>query len=178
MHARLPRHLIYRGRQINLAGKGSRRGAFRFIDPLAGETFELFFARIVQTGPHFFLTECETGRPLVRVDNHLLSGAAPAAVGQIVVVGPVYAHAQGPRAAAAWCAEIVSAQPRAVRRRGVVAQVAWGGRSGQILAEGGGYVFVSRTQLCPGLALAPGACVSFVQKDNGHGPTAYDVRPA
>src|SRR5262249_5090155 len=83
----------------------------------------------------------------------------------------------GPRAAAAWCAEIVAGRPRAVRRRGVVVEVAWGGRSGRILAEGGGHVFVRRTQLCPGLALAPGARVSFVQKGNGPRPTAYDVRP-
>jgi hypothetical protein len=178
MHARLPRHLIYRGHQLNLAGKGSRRGAFRFIDPLAGESFELFFARVVQTGPHFFLTESEAGGPLVRVDNHLLNGPAPAVVGQIVVVGPVYLHDHRPHAAAAWHADIVAARPRAVRRRGVVAQVAWGGRSGRILAEGGGYVFVRSAQLCPGLAFTPGVRVSFVQKDNGHGPTAYDVRPA
>jgi hypothetical protein len=174
MHAKLPSHVIFRGQRFNQTGSRSRQGTFLYVSPAAGESIDVCLARVAQTGAHFFLAETETGGPLVRVDHHVFHDRSPVGLGQIVVLGPIDTYPQGPRAAAAWRAHVLPP----VRRRGIIAEVAYGAVTGRILAEGGAYVFVHRGQLQSGVSLVRGKSVSFVQADVGFGPTAYDVRPA
>lgn len=143
---------------------------------------------------------------LVRVDHSVAYGSRPASVGDLLLVGPLEYAATGPFARAAWTARLgdngvdrtrqpstngVGGQPprpstngtggaptRSGRDVGVIVEVAPVGTYGRIIAERTGRkVFVHRSQLQKGVALAVGQRVTYVEAPNDRGPTAYDVQP-
>jgi cold shock CspA family protein len=104
MKSELPKALRFQGRTLNSAGQGRVPGSHVYFDVARGEAFDLYLARVAQVGPLFGLAEVpgNAAMPRVRVDQALLNGDGPMAVGDVLVVGPITYAPAGPRAQAAW----------------------------------------------------------------------------
>src|SRR5215211_4211507 len=97
-----------------------------------------------------------TGGPLVRVDNYSFDGPLPF-VGHTILINSPLMMSGGLRSTAAWRVRPATA----VRQRGIISEVGFGGTHGRILAEGGGSVFVNRSSIAFGVPFVRGQGVSF-----------------
>lgn len=183
MSFNLPKSLPFNGRQINFAGKGHAPGSGLYLDNISGMTYEIFVAVVERTGPAYSLARVADNQAigLVRVDHAALNGSGLNQVGDTLLVGPLQYATAGPRTHTAWRVQATRPQrPKANGRPvGMITDVADTGAFGWIIAETSGRkLFVHRSQLRRGAVLSRGQRVTYVEADNGRGPTAFDVQPA
>lgn len=107
MQAVVPNRLSLGSRTLNFTGNGRTRGSYAYMDPGRLEVVELFFAEVVQVGPHFGLARIADNpqMPLARVDHHG-SPNGQVRVGEVLLGGPVVFDGGKPRLASVWPAHV------------------------------------------------------------------------
>lgn len=194
--AQPPKSLVYRGRNLMLAGSGPTRGSFAYLNPVDGQTLILHAVRVQQVGTIYAqgVVADNTSFPPVRIDHTAFNGAGPARPGYVYLCGPLTYLGTMPKAECAWPLHVqhldppsqvypprparpprpVRTPPPAMQRQaGVITEAK--PTYGRIVDGAGNSYFVHASQLRPGAILMIGLRVTFVPVQETRGIAAYDV---
>jgi len=182
MNARLPKHVVFQGRGLNLAGTGRAAGSHAYIDPGSGTVYDLYFVEIVQVGPHFGLGRVANNPGMstvrVRVDHALLHGTGPLTVGQVLLAGPLSPEASGPRALGAWPVQSFTPQRHSNGERLGAIHTLRAGFGFIQPNRGGPNIFFHFSQCQGGLVPQVGLAVKYIPMEGPRGMAATSVHPA
>lgn len=200
-----PKSVVYRGRNLMLAGRGPTRGSFAYLNPVDGQTLMLHAVRVQQVGTIYAqgVVADNTSFPPVRIDHSAFNGAGPARPGYVYLCGPLSYVGATPKAECAWPLHVQHLDqpgqlrppqparyprpPRPARpphqvhppRPAVQRQTGVITEAkptyGRIVDGTGNSYFVHASQLRPGAMLMVGLRVTFVPVQEARGVAAYDV---